>query len=111
MQDLSHGESASTQAVETVTVRDKELEMVHSFCYLVDMIDNTVGCANAITSCVCGAWKKFRAIPLAVLGHVYSAADRSVLLYTSETWPFTSEGIARISCIDNAMVSWIAPKS
>ena len=102
--------SASSQTVETVTVGVEELEIVHSFCYLGDMIGDTGCCADAITSSVCEAWKKFLQAPATInqssysTCNVYSAAVRSVLLYTSVTWPITSEGIAKISCTDNTMV-------
>ena len=97
-------------------IGDEKLEVVDAFCYLGDMSDQTGGCFNAITARIGSAWKNFRdllpvlsnkGISLRLRGHAYNACIRSILLYTSETWPAKADDINRLIRTDNSMVCWI----
>ena len=92
------------------------LEVVASFCYLVDMLSAGGGCEIAVTTRVKTAWKKFREL-LPVLtsrhlsdktrGHVYSSFVRSAMLHASQTWPLTKKNLQRLQRNDRAMIRQI----
>ena len=81
-----------------VQVRPDKLEVVASFCYLVDMLSAAGGCELSTTTRVKTVWKKFKEL-LPVLsschlsfkthGCVYSSCVQSAMLHASETWPLT----------------------
>ena len=112
-------DSHISQDPDKVALGEDELDMVLMFCYLGDMLGNNGGCADATTTRVRSAWKKFRdllpilsnpAISLKVRGHVFSAAVRGVLLHASETWPLTVDDDARLLRNDHSMIRWICGK-
>ena len=87
-----------------VQVGPDKIEVVASFCYLVDMLSAGGGCEIAVTTRVKTAWKKFREL-LPVLtsrhlsnktrGHVYSS------------WPLTKTNLQRLQRNDRAMIRQI----
>ena len=99
-----------------VQVGPDKLEVVASFCYLVDMLSAGGGCEITVTTCVKTGWKKLREL-LPVLtsrhlsiknsGHVYSFCVRSAMLHTSETWPLTKKNLQRLQRSYRAMIRQI----
>ena len=99
-----------------ILIGNDSLEVVNSFCYLGDVIDQVGGCAGATTARIRSAWKSFhellpvlttRSISLRKRGEIFQSCVRSVLLYASETWPVKVEDVDRIIRNDNIMVRWI----
>ena len=97
----------------SISIGSKEFEVVSEFCYLGDVIGQAGGCTDAVTARTGSAWKAFhellpiltnRGISLANRGKVFKACVRTVLLYGSETWPISTEDLARIKRCDHAMI-------
>ena len=70
------------------------MEIVHSFCYLGDVISDEGGVEKAVIAQIKIAWNKFRELKCVltakdiakdIKGHVYSACVRSCMAYASET--------------------------
>ena len=100
----------------SISVGSEELEVISEFWYLGDVIGQAGGCTDAVTAHIGSAWKAFhellpiltnRGISLANRGKVFKACVRTVLLYGSETWPISTEDLARIKKCDHAMIRWI----
>ena len=101
---------------EEVQVGPDKLEVVASFCYLVDMLLAAGGCELSTTTRVKTAWKKFkdllpvlssRHLSFKTRGHVYSSCVRSAMLHASETWPLTKPNLRRLQRNDRAMIRQI----
>ena len=99
-----------------VQVGPDKLEVVASFCYLVDMLSAGGGCEITVTSHVKTAWKKFRELLLVLTsrhlayktgGHVYSSCVRSTMLHASETWPLTKTNLQHLQRNNRAMIRQI----
>ena len=93
-----------------------KLEVVASFCYLVDMLSAASGCKLPTTTRVKTAWKKFkelisvlasRHLSLKTCGCVYSSCVRSAMLHASETWPLTKPRLQRLQRNNRAMIRHI----
>jgi hypothetical protein len=89
------------------------LEVVHKFCYLGDMIGAGGDAEDAVRARVRCAWGKFnqlgpmvsvRGASLKVKGLLYATYVRSVMLYGSETWPVKVEDIRRLERTERAMM-------
>jgi hypothetical protein len=110
--DPLKGERAEdVKAVELV--QGVNLEVVHKFCYLGDMIGAGGGAEDAVRARVRCAWGKFnllspmlarRGASLKVKGRIYASYVRSVLIYGSETWPVKVEDVRRLERTERAML-------
>src|SRR6478609_1336415 len=113
--DRCTGKSDSSEKVatkeSTQVQQDIELERVHKFCYLGDMIGAEGGAGDAVRARVKGAWAAFRELypiltvsgtPLRMKGRLYSACVRSKMVYGGETW--LSGGQQKTERAENAMV-------
>ena len=99
-----------------ITIGSESLEVVKSFCYLGDTINQSGTCFDATTARVNKAWGSFRqllpvltnkSISLRQRGYVYRACVRSILLYASETWALKIEDLHRLERNENSMIRWI----
>ena len=93
-----------------------KLEVVASFCYLVDMLSAGGGCEITVTTRVKTAWMKFmellpvltsRHLSYKTRGYVYSSCLRSAMLHASETWLLINTNMQRLQRIDRAMIRQI----
>ena len=109
--------SKSPETKESVTIGGSSYDIVSQFCYLGDMLSAGGGAeASSITRTRC-AWKKFRELlPLLTSrtfsikrkGSLYQDCVRSVMLYSSETWPVKEDDIIRLHRTDMYMLRWMA---
>ena len=97
-----------------VQVGPDKLEVVASFCYLLDMLSAGGGCEITVTTRVKTAWKKFmellpvlisRHLSYKTRRHVYSTCVPSAMRHASETWPLTKTNLQRN---DRAMIRQIS---
>ena len=89
-----------------------KLEMVASFCYLVDMLSVAGGCELSTTKRVKTAWRKFKELLLVLSschlsfetsGRVFSSCALSAMLHANETWLLTKPNLQRLQRNDRAM--------
>ena len=101
---------------EKVEIGGDTLDVVKSFCYLGDTINQSGDCFDSTTVRVNKAWNSFRellpilsnrSISLQQRGYMYRACVRSVLLYASETWALKNEDLYRLERNRNSMIRWI----
>lgn len=99
-----------------INIRSESIELVKSFCYLGDTINQSGNCFDATTARVNKAWGSFRVllpvltnkdISLRQRGYVYRSCVRSILLYASETWALKVEDLHRLERNENSMIRWI----
>ena len=99
-----------------VQVRPDKLEVVASFCYLVDMLSAAGGCELSTTTHVKTAWKKSkelkpvlssRHLSFETRGRVYSLCVRRAMIHASETWPVTKSCLLRLQRNDRTMIRQI----
>ena len=69
-----------------------------------------------MTARIKSGWNKFRellpllasrGLPLISKGKIFQACVRSVMLYSSETWPVKEEDIKRLERNDARMIRWM----
>jgi hypothetical protein len=105
------GTAEDVKAVELT--QGINVEVVHKFCYLGDMIGSGGGAEEAVRARVRCAWGKFnqlnpmigvRGASLKVKGRIYATYVRSVMIYGSETWPVKENDVGRLVRTERAMV-------
>jgi len=93
--------------------QDVVLDCVTEFCYLGDMLGCGGGAGNSSRVRVSCAWKKFRELSpiltrrgasLRLKGKIYCACVRSVMTYSTETWPMKNEDLNRLERAERMMV-------
>ena len=93
------------------------IEEVETFTYLGDVVDRSAGAERAVRRRVATAWSKWREIagllckrriPLRSRSSIYEACIRSVMLYGSETWPFTQHMERSIVSCDRRMLRYLS---
>ena len=111
-------EKAPTGSLNFAQVHAGEdtLQAVPTFQYLGDVMEESHACADAISTRITTAWKRFgqtlpiitnRGISLKNRGNISSSCIRKSLLYGWERWPASSKTIRRLTSDDNGMVRWI----
>jgi hypothetical protein len=110
-EDVKDKKAEDVKVVELL--QGVNLEVVHKFCYLGDMIGAGGGVEDAVRTRVRCAWGKFnllspmlarRGASLKVKGRIYVSYVRSVLIYGSETWPVKVEDVRRLERTEKAML-------
>lgn len=96
---------------------DRLIGGVQEFIYLGDMLDCEAGAERAARARVAITWRKWREIahlltnkfvPLKYRGGMYETYIRSVLLYSTETWPMTKRVEDILGKCDRKMIRCMA---
>ncbi|CAH8490480.1 unnamed protein product [Dicrocoelium dendriticum] len=100
-----------------LTIAGHVLEQVPCFTYLGSCITAGGGVGDEVSQRIAKArlafiklrrlWRR-RDVTLKLMGRVYNASVRAVLLYGCETWPIRSEDMKRLSVFDNRCLRRIA---
>ena len=108
--------SRQTVMEEGLVVDGEKCVIVDSFCYLGDMVSTERGADGAMTARVRCAWKKFgelapfltsKAPPMRMTGQVYTACNRSCLLYGCKTWAMDAELESKMERTEMRMIRWM----
>ena len=102
--------------ISEVFVDKVKMDVIPSFCSLVDMLSAGGGCDLAVTTRCSVAWGKFRKllpiltskhVSLKTRGKLFSSCVRSAMLHGSETWAPTVLVLQRLQRNDRSMIRWI----